>query len=213
MFDELAQRIAWLKAYGADEHFLNKTWATFTIDSKNRRAVEMVSSIELGKSHGAFLHGLAGSGKTHLMKCIMNHIIDWKVELQKRGEHSPIKLFWINMSFYLDELRSEKYAIKKKAQEATILFIDDLGTSTRTDWVSDQIFQLIDWRAERELQTFATSNLKLGDLEPIYGARIISRLFSLMVPIEMVGEDRRRDKMNANFASLKQNMNLRPVSK
>lgn len=202
--EKQAKRIEWLRTFGADEHFMTKTWETFRIDSKNRRAVEIVQAMQLGKLPGAFLYGRPGSGKTHLMKCVFNHIVDWKIELQDKGHHSSVKPYWINLSFYLEELRppKENTIIKKRAQEATILFVDDLGAANRSDWVTDQIFQLLDYRSERELQTFATSNYKLADLEPIYGQRIISRLMSLTIALEMIGQDHRREQMNLNFENV-----------
>ncbi len=201
---EREHRIGWLRACGADEHFIPKSWDTFKIDAKNRRAVDIVQAMQLAKVPGAFLWGPAGTGKTHLMKCVFNHLIDWKMDLQANNQHTSVKPYWITMPAYLEELRppKENLKIKRAAQDATILFIDDIGASNKSDWVTDQIFQLLDWRTERELQTFVTSNVKLADLEPNYGQRIYSRLMALTLSVEMVGQDKRREQMQTNFENV-----------
>jgi DNA replication protein DnaC len=167
----------------------------------------MIQTLQLGQKPGAYIRGPVGCGKTHLMKAILNHLINWKIDLESKNQHSPMKLYWISMSAYLDELRKEKFDSKKKAKDATVLFIDDIGTSTKTDWVTDQVFQLIDYRAERSLQTFLTSNLKVSDLEPIYGDRVVSRICSMCIPVELVGSDHRMQEMKNNFDNVVNIMN------
>lgn len=208
------QRIAYARSWGGDEHFLKKTWDTFRVDDGNKRAVTIIKGIALGRgAPGAFIHGNAGTGKTHLMKALFNFLIDWKISLHETGQYSPLRVYWMNMSYWLDDLRNEVYSVKKIAQRADILFIDDIGASNKTDWVQDQVFQLIDWRAERELQTFATSNLKIGDLAPLYGERVVSRLMSLVVIVPMIGKDKRQEQMQQNFKSVLGRTNLKPVGR
>jgi DNA replication protein DnaC len=207
------KRLTWIKSCGGDEHFLTKTWQNFQVDTSNERAIKIVQALQLGQTPGAYIRGPVGCGKTHIMKAILNYIIDWKIQLELQNQHAPLRPFWINMSLYLDELRHDNVEIKKRAQTATVLFIDDIGTSTKTDWVTDQVFQLIDYRAERDLQTFITSNYKIADLEPFYGERVISRLFSMCVAVEMVGKDHRIKQMKNNFSNITNIMNTRKEDK
>lgn len=203
----LAAKISICKTYGADEHFLEKTWQNYQVNSSNERAVKIVEHLQLGERPGAYIRGPVGSGKTHLMKCVFNAFVDWKVSLQMENLHSPLKAYWISMSGYLDELRNKKYAAKKKAQEASILFIDDIGASTKTEWVQDEILQLLDFRSERSLQTFTTSNLKMTELEEHYGSRVVSRLHGLCLPVEITGVDQRKEEMKQNFNHVIRQMN------
>lgn len=200
-------KLRFIRAYNGEEHFARQTWSTYRIDDKNRQAVNLVRSMQLAKVPGAFISGKAGSGKTHLMRCVFNHLVDWKVELHDRGDASTVYPFWVNMSWYLEQLRHEKWQVKGRAKSAPILFLDDIGTSTKTDWVVDQVLSLIDHRAEFGLQTFATSNMNLQDLEPIYGARVVSRLCALMIPVEVDGHDQRKRQMQLNFESVVRDMN------
>lgn len=194
--------LAFARTYGADEHILGKTWETFRTTKENHQAVETLRAIEWFKVPGAFIHGPTGAGKSHAMKAMFNHALQWRVKVHEEGHHVTQKLFWVSMSFYLDDLRHDENRVKKKAISATALFIDDLGASTKTDWVLDQIFQLVDYRAERELQTFITSNWNLDELATNYSPRIASRISGLCVPVPMFCGDFRKQEMKRNTTTI-----------
>ena len=84
-----------------------------------------------------------------------------------------------------------------------ILFLDDLGASTRTDWTQDQVFQLLDHRADRELQTLVTSNLSIEEVGQAYNERISSRLRQMCLPVSLAGRDRRIDVVKKNLTMIR----------
>lgn len=194
--------VAFAKSYGADEFILTKTWDTFTRNQENANAIDLLRATDPFKVPGAFIHGPPGAGKTHAMKAVFNHILRWRVEQHESGYFLNVRPFWANLSFYLERLRQDDYAAKKKALDSTTLFLDDLGASTKTDWAVDQIFQLIDFRAERELQTFITSNWNLEELGKNYGSRISSRIKAICIPVAMFCADHRNTQMKNNTAAL-----------
>lgn len=189
--------------YGADDHVLEKTWENFEENDLNTNALNLIRSLKFFKTPGAYIYGSAGSGKSHIMKAIFNNLLTWKVEHYEKGIQTVQKPYWIYMTSFLEKLRQEEFTVKKKAMEATVLFVDDLGASTKTDWVTDQIFQLIDHRTERKLQTYFTSNYNIEDLGKFYTGRIASRIQELCLPVKLIGADYRTQIMKQNFDGVK----------
>jgi len=115
-----------------------------------------------------FLGGY-GSGKTHLAAAIANY---------RAGLGDP-PLF-IMVPDLLDHLRAtfspnSNVAFDRRFDEirtAPLLVLDDLGTQSMTPWVREKLYQLFNYRYNRELPTVITSADSLDEMD----ARIRSRL-------------------------------------
>lgn len=177
--------------YGGKAEFRKATWDRTKIDDGNRKAAEVLRSTGFQSKRGVFLFGPAGTGKTHLLKCHFNSLIDWKLGLLNDGHSVDASPYWIKLSNYIEAIRAEDWKLKKRVMSATWLFLDDLGTSTTSEWAVDQVFQLLDERLERELQTFMTSNFNLEELAGKYHARVPSRIAEMTWPVHVSGQDRR----------------------
>lgn len=58
-----------------------------------------------------------------------------------------------------------------------LVMIDDLGsTGVPTEWRTEVIFSALDERYKKRLPTVITSNLTMGEIRNMYGARVESRL-------------------------------------
>ena len=151
---------------------------------------------------GMYLHGNFGCGKTYLIATLFN-------ELAKKGEKSAI-------IYFPEFLRSLKVSMLSREQEEIsfgdkyeyvkripFLLIDDLGAENVTSWGRDEILgTLLQYRMTEELPTFFTSNLTIEELEShlaisskkeekVKARRIIERIKSLAVDIEIIGKSRR----------------------
>ena len=151
---------------------------------------------------GMYLHGNFGCGKTYLIATLFN-------ELAKKGEKSAI-------IYFPEFLRSLKVSMLSREQEEIsfgdkyeyvkripFLLIDDLGAENVTSWGRDEILgTLLQYRMTEELPTFFTSNLTIEELEShlaisskkeekVKARRIIERIKSLTVDIEIIGKSRR----------------------
>ncbi|HEX8754629.1 MAG TPA: ATP-binding protein [Solirubrobacterales bacterium] len=79
-----------------------------------------------------------------------------------------------------------------------LLYIDDLGSERKTDWVVEQLYAIVNERYERQRSMLVTSNAA-GDvdkgqrqLEEQIGRRTVSRLVEICGdPLPLFGEDRR----------------------
>ena len=110
-----------------------------------------------------------GSGKTHLAAAIANY---------RAGLGDP-PLF-IMVPDLLDHLRAtfspnSSVAFDRRFDEirtAPLLILDDLGTQSMTPWVREKLYQLFNYRYNRDLPTVITTADSLDEMD----ARIRSRL-------------------------------------
>ena len=61
-------------------------------------------------------------------------------------------------------------------KETPVLFLDDLGAEKPTDWVREQLYDLIDERYNARLPIHITTNLSIDRLAGVLGERIADRL-------------------------------------
>ena len=121
-----------------------------------------------------FLSGQTGVGKTHLMKCMANELIE---------RHKLVTLtssFAMHQDFlksYSTKDLEEKQLRLDKYLSAEVLFIDDLGTELRQPNLTvNFLYQVLNERKLYRLPTVITSNLTLEDVLDYYDERIASRI-------------------------------------
>ena len=173
------------------------------------------------QDRGLFLVGPVGTGKTHLLLATIRQLIElypqnivsaglkhryWR-DGDKRTE-SAVSVIFVSM---IDLLRDIKESfgqeerdknlgierISEGARSCDLLFIDDIAAERTTDWVREQIFDLIDYRYRYERLTSFTSNLNANDLEAVLGDRIMSRIMEMTIGVPVVGPDYRKSLNNA----------------
>jgi len=145
---------------------------------------------------GLYLHGSFGSGKTYLVCAMLN-------ELAKKGVD-------ITIVYYPELLRSLKESFDTdfatridKIKKASILFLDDIGAESVTEWARDEILgTILQYRMDAKLPTFFTSNLTITELEThlsstrsgvdkVKARRIIERIKQLTISLELTSKNRR----------------------
>jgi DNA replication protein DnaC len=174
----------------------NKNFLNFEIDENLEPAVNMANLYlkkELyKKGNGIYFYGSVGSGKTHLAFAILN-------EINQKTEYYSFAIF---VPEFVQKIR-DYYSNGEvefnpiiEIAKIPILLIDDLGAERYTEWVQEQIVQLLDYRYRNKLATIITSNLKLNDLKEKVGERIFSRVVGLSKPILVISDDKRKKEQN-----------------
>ena len=76
-----------------------------------------------------------------------------------------------------------------------LLHLDDLGAETKTDWVLEQLYSIVNARYEAErAMIVATTNLMPDELSEQLGPRTVSRLVEICGDLlPLFGEDKRRE--------------------
>ncbi len=123
---------------------------------------------------GLLISGQAGSGKTHLAAATANRLVSQGKEV----------LFLVVPEF-LDQLRGsyrqeneglDELELVKRAYDAPVLIMDDLGAHNFTPWVQGKLFTIFNYRINRDLPCIVTTNLSSAELKAQIGERIFSRL-------------------------------------
>lgn len=151
------------------------------------------------KGKGILLFGKVGRGKSFLAACVGNYLINKGIP-----------------ALMTDFARIEKESNRdfSKRQEYfdalnkfPLLILDDLGTERDTQYMNEIVYTVIDSRAKAELPTIVTTNLTAEELKSpanLTNQRIFSRLLGICIPVEMEGNDRRREKLREDFAECKE---------
>lgn len=144
-----------------------------------------------------FLKGPTRAGKSFLAIQIMKEwhkkYIDFKKKEEKIYSH---KYYVIDSEYYnsifieaIDLINLLQTGFGKFNQEAQeqfetikkikLLIIDDIGKEKPTDFVSQKLIDLINFRFNERLQTLFTSNLGLKELTSYYGEAFTARILSM----------------------------------
>lgn len=148
---------------------------------------------------GLYLSGSFGIGKTFILGVIAN-------TLAEKGLSSLLVYFPEFVREMKSAISDQTLEAKLKAvKSAPILMIDDIGAESISNFTRDEILgTILQYRMLEKLPTFFTSNFTLneleahlsinqrGDEENVKAKRIIERIRTLTVSIEMIGENLRR---------------------
>ena len=135
------------------------------------------------------LTGNTGLGKTFLLHCIENRLLD-------RG-FSPICVTAYRL---FETMRGAHFSDEEKRRQfdelihCDILLIDDLGTEPVMQNITrEYLFTLLNERLTQQRHTIIATNLSILELKELYGERVFSRLLDTVnvTPAQLKGKDLR----------------------
>ena len=141
-----------------------------------------------------FIAGETGVGKTHLIKCMANELINLNHVVLLTSSFAMHQDFV--KSYSTKDLEEKSYLLDRYLN-SEILFIDDLGTELRNPTITlNYLYQVINERKMKRLPTIITSNLDLYDIKDYYDERISSRIIdkSSSICVYIKGNDLRLKK-------------------
>ncbi|MDP2182038.1 MAG: ATP-binding protein [Actinomycetota bacterium] len=146
--------------------------------------------------HGLYLYGPVGSGKTYLAAA-----------LALKAIHDGRDTKWLSCASWLGALKASFSGAEAPRPsswfaDCDLLAVDDVGAEKPSEWVVEQLFQVVNRAYEDDVQLIVTSNLSLTRLQDRIGERIVSRFAEMCDLREMNGADRR---IEAAFARKKAN--------
>lgn len=165
--------------------FTQRQYALRVRDACERFANDFPDTDKLG----IVLTGESGLGKTYLLNCIENRLI-------QRG-YAPVKVTGYRM---FEAMRGCHFGEADRREEfdqllkCDMLLIDDLGTEPMMQNVTrEYLFTLLNERLVQNRHTAIATNLKNGDLLKVYGERVFSRLSDgmNMLMVQLGGVDLR----------------------
>lgn len=142
------------------------------------------------KKNLVYLAGPTGVGKTYLIRCMANELIE-------RGKVVKIvTAFALNQDFK-NFARTNDDSILNSYTSGEVLFIDDLGTEPIYRNITQEfLYLVINERKMKGLPTILTSNLSMEDVRDRYDERIFSRIADRDTSITLFidGQDKRIKK-------------------
>lgn len=147
---------------------------------------------------GLMILGGTGVGKTFAAACIANALLDKCVSVYMANIMSVCdklgSFFNAGRAQFIDSLRN-----------FSLLVLDDLGAERQTDFVQEQIYNIIEARYRSGLPLIITSNItpeQLRECDSIKYARTYDRLKEMCHPVVIEGESRRRRLANKRFSAV-----------
>lgn len=152
---------------------------------------------------GLLLHGEVGTGKTFYAACVANALID-------KG-YTVLMTNFAKITNTLFGMKEGKQEYIDNLNKYRLLIIDDLGIERNTEFMQEQVFNIIDSRYRTGLPFIITTNLSLVDISnttDIAYARIYDRILERCFPIKVSGKSRRKDEFNKNYKNVKEKLGL-----
>ncbi|MBT9164688.1 MAG: Chromosomal replication initiator protein DnaA [candidate division WS2 bacterium] len=164
---------------------IDKTFNNFTINNKNKEAVEKCGDFLNKKDINIYLWGRAGYGKTHLLCAVANEV--------RKAE----RILFYRMIDFLNMIRERIVAndneiIRDLLDSEKPFFIDDFGTEKLTEFVFEKVYDFFDLVEVMERKKIMiTSNYSISEIMGRVSDRIASRIVGNFEVVKIGGEDRR----------------------
>jgi DNA replication protein DnaC len=150
---------------------------------------------ETGK--GLLLYGRNGTGKTFYASCIANALID-------SGRRVLVTNF-ARLSNQLQGMYEGKQAFIDDLSKYSLLVLDDLGAERQSEYMQEQVFNIVNARYCSGLPFIVTTNLTIEEIskpQDAGRARIYNRILERCFPIEVNGVDRRKAMLKSDFPDM-----------
>jgi DNA replication protein DnaC len=147
----------------------------------------------LDKGKGFWFFGDVGTGKTSLAMLVSQSAVEAGRSV---AIYSVPQLLADIKATYEDGSGRSYLDLFRRLSSADLLHLDDLGAEKRTEWVLEQLYAIVNERWQEQRSIIVTTNLSDDELREQVGARLVSRLSEMCVPIPIMGNDlrRRRDE-------------------
>lgn len=179
--------------------FENSNESEYLTMGKNY-AKHFTKFIKSGK--GLLLYGTVGTGKSHIASCIANELID-----------KGYKVLMTNFATIINALQSSfegRQEYIDSLNRYSLLILDDLGAERQSEYMQEQVFNIIDSRYKSGLPMIITTNLTSEELKKpsdMGNIRIYDRILERCHPVEVKGQSIRRQNLKSDFMEMRKILN------
>lgn len=155
------------------------------------------------EGRGLLLHGTVGTGKTFYAACIANSLIDYG--------YSVLMTNFARLTNQLQGMFDGKQQFIDSLNRYSLLIIDDLGAERKSEFMQEQVFNIIDARYRSGLPFIITTNLSTDEIkkpQEVGYSRIYDRILERCHPIEVSGVSRRRQSVRETYQSMNEMLGL-----
>ena len=132
-------------------------------------------------------YGTVGTGKSFLSGCIARELLSQGLAVIYFSANGLFE----NLARYSFDAKSKEtlYNFCKDIYNSDLVIIDDLGTEVTNNFVTSQLFSLLNERHLRQKATIISTNLNLEEMRDRYSDRIFSRITSNYTLCKLTGPD------------------------
>ena len=181
--------------------FANDDLSNEKLSNAMKNYVEHFSEFKK-QGKGLILYGSVGTGKTFAAACVANALID-------KGYPCLVTNFARIANTVQGTFEKQDYY--DSLNRFALLVIDDLSAERKTEYMQEIIYNVIDSRYRAGLPIIITTNLTSKELKnpaDITNQRTFSRILEICHPIKIEGNDRRKEKLKAEFNSMNDMLGL-----
>jgi DNA replication protein DnaC len=155
------------------------------IPDQQRLVRDLAAWLDDDQARWLYLHGASGRGKSCLTAALIRELIN-------RGQSGLFRVVADVLERSRRTFRSQAaYAesesdLLKSLYDVDVLALDDIGAEKSSDWVAQELFQVVGHRYDHRKRTLFTSNLNLAELADHLGhPRVPSRIRERALIIDM----------------------------
>ncbi len=173
----------------------------FTLDERSNPKISdamkrYVDKWEIMKSEnmGLLLYGNVGTGKSFYAGCIANALIEQEIPVLMTN--------FVQIINTLQGMYDGKQDYINEIVKYPLLILDDLGAERQSDYMLEQVYNIINARYQTGKPLIVTTNIPIEEIkEPqdIKYQRIYDRILEICHPIKIEGNSRRRKAVKDNY--------------
>lgn len=151
---------------------------------------------------GLLLYGRNGTGKTFYACCIANSLID-------EGFQCLVTNF-ARLSNQLSAVK-DKQAFIDSLSSFSLLVLDDLGAERQSEYMQEQVFNIVNARYCSGLPFIVTTNLTIEEItkpQDMGRARIYNRILERCYPVSVNSFDRRKAQLKYDYPTIGSKLGL-----
>lgn len=147
------------------------------------------------KNIGLLLYGPVGTGKSFFAACVANALLEQEVSVKMTNFTriiNDMQSSFDGRQEYLDSLNRNN-----------LLIIDDLGVERESEYMQEQVYNIIDARYRAGRPLIVTTNIPLEEIKNpknVQRQRIYDRVLELCHPVKIDGTSRRRRAVIDHYA-------------
>lgn len=165
-------------------------------DAMKRYADGFADMMRSEDKYGLLIYGPFGTGKTFFAACVAN-------ELLKQGYDVEMTSF-SRVVNTIQGMREGKQDYFDRLMRKDLLIFDDLGVERDSEYMQEQVSNIIDARYKSGKPMIVTTNIGMEDIKRpknLTYQRMYDRLLEMCYPVKVDGKSRRRTAVAANYGA------------